>query len=126
MDEPWQQVGQCFPRSSLSNGDQVLAAHQHGPSLGLKRDHDQSRNRRKARQREDAEAMRPYLDGGGLVKTDSLDIFHDLWITPKGLQESTARFGNGPLLAFLLQVIHKDIVILFSLWGGNTHTHTHK
>lgn len=68
--------------------------------------------------------MRPYLDGGGLVKTDSLDIFHDLWITPKGLEESTARFGNGPLLAFLLQVIHKDIVILFSLWGGETHTHT--
>lgn len=74
------------------------------------------------RQREGAEGTRPYLDGGGFVKTNVLDIVHDLWITLKGLQKSATRFGNGPLLTFLLQVIHKDIVILFSLWGKKKKT----
>lgn len=78
------------------------------------------------RQREGAEGTRPYLDGGGFVKTNVLDIVHDLWITLKGLQKSATRFGNGPLLTFLLQVIHKDIVILFSLWGKKEKQKTQK
>lgn len=67
----------------------------------------------------------PYLDGGGVDKTSVLDIIHDLCIMLKGLQKGATRFGNGPLLTFLLQVIHKDIVILLSFLG-RAKTHTQK
>lgn len=85
---------------------------------------NQELHRNAVGQREGAEVTPPYLDGGGFVKSNALDVLHDLRITIKGLQKSATRFGNGPLLTFVLQVIHKDIVILFSLWGKkNTHTH---
>lgn len=58
-----------------------------------------------------------YLDGGGFDKTTASDIIHDLFIRPKGLQKSATRLGEGPLLTYLLQVIHNDIVILISSWG---------
>ena len=64
-------------------------------------------------QTELAHAPRPYLDGGWFDEANSLNIVHDPWKRLKRLQKGAAGIRNGPLLPFLLQVVHKDVVILF-------------
>lgn len=68
-----------------------------------------------------AQVTGSYLDGGWFGKANSLNIFHDLWIKLKGLQKGATGIGNGPLLPLLLQVVHKDIVILLSMEKHNTN-----
>lgn len=70
-----------------------------------------------------AQVTGSYLDGGWFGKANSLNIFHDLWIKFKGLQKGATGIGNGPLLSLLLQVVHKDIVILLSVKKYNKHEH---
>lgn len=62
-----------------------------------------------------------YLDRGWFDKANSLNIFHDFWIKLKGLQKSATGIGNGPLRPFLLQVVHKDIVVLLPVEKHNTN-----
>lgn len=66
----------------------------------------------KNKQTKTAMVPRSYLDGGWFGEANPVNVFHDLWIKLKGLKKCATGIGNLPFLFFLVQVIHKDIVVL--------------
>lgn len=53
-----------------------------------------------------------YLYRSRLDEADPDNILHDLRIVLEGVHEGMTGFGNRALLPLLLQVIHKDIIII--------------